>query len=202
MTQKTLTQPIVSFGLPIDPNTADLYARTLPRLDEAKPGDIVGMNCTIYRLADCAETNVASFIIMRADGSFEEKSAEHIRPDQYGVAYPLLARLAHADLERVLDGIDLEQSGENGWRLLSLTIFSHAVMVTDTIHDQAPDTPSDLAPNTRLWLPVATSAHQALDLQAFVDAMLRYYERATLIDGLDKEYEYARVSIPFRSEVA
>lgn len=111
MTQKTIAQPAVSFGLPIDPMTMDAFADRLPRLDEAKPGDIVGMNCAIYRLSSSVETNGASFIIMRPDRGFEQISAEEIGLDQYGVSYPLLARFAHADLDNVLTGIDLEQIG-------------------------------------------------------------------------------------------
>lgn len=202
MTQKTITQPAVSFGLPIDPMTMDTFADRLPRLDEAEPGDIVGMNCAIYRLSNSVETNGASFIVMRADRGFEHLSAEEIRPDQYGLAYPLLARFAHADFDNVLSGIDLEESSEDGWHLLSLSIFNRAVIVSDTIHDLAPVVPEDLAPNTRLWLPAAVSAHEAFALQPFVDAALAYFERETLIDGLDDAFEYERVALPFRAEVA
>lgn len=202
MTEKTIAQPAVTFGLPIDPKTADLFAALLPRLDEAQPGDIVGLSCTAFRVGNSIETNAASFIVMRPDGGFEEKSAEDIAPEQYAVAYPLLARFAHSDLDNIQFGIELSESDEDGWYLLSLSIFNRAVMVTDTIHDLAPVYPSDLAPNTMLWLSTATSAHQALDLQPFADAMLRFYERSTLIDGLYEEYQYAPVSIPFRPEVA
>jgi len=202
MTEKTIAHPAVSFGLPIDPKTADLFATMLPRIDEAKSGDIVGLSCTVFRIGHSLETNAASFIVMRSDRGFEEKGAEEIRPEQFAVAYPLLARFVHSDLDNILNGIDLSESSEDGWHLLSLSIFNRAVMTTDTIHDLAPEQPSDLAPNTRLWLPIAISAHQALDLQAFADAMLRYYERASLIDGLDAEYQYASVSIPFRPEAA
>jgi len=202
MTEKTIAQPAVTFGLPIDPKTADLFAALLPRLDEAQPGDIVGLSSIAFRIGNSIETNAASFIVMRPDGGFDEKSAEDIAPEQYAVVYPLLARFAHSDLDKILLGIDLSESGEDGWYLLSLSIFNRAVMITDTIHDLAPDYPSDLAPNTMLWLSTATSAHQALGLQPFADAMLRFYERSTLIDGLYEKYQYAPVSIPFRPEAA